>query len=221
MAGGGWQVDSIKMGGDKLANMTNSNSAYGFTAENFMRTLPSVLAADKSILALAAITASQLAEWAKELDSLRIYARIDCLPEWLLDTLAYDFKVDWWDADYTIAQKRQTLKESWGVHRKLGTPAAVERAISAIYPNSSVAEWFEYGGMPYHFKLNIDISYEGTDPERHARVLDKVEYYKNLRSQLDSIDYVAIPEGECVAHIGCTMAETCIEVTAPVHVFGI
>ena len=39
----------------------------------------------------------------------------------------------------------------------LGTRAAVETAIRAIYPKTEVKEWFEYeGGKPYHFKLFID-----------------------------------------------------------------
>lgn len=68
----------------------------------------------------------------------------------------YDFKVDWWDGDYSLEEKRRTLKDSWRVHRMLGTKAAVETAISAIYPNSAVKEWFEYGGRPYYFKLEIN-----------------------------------------------------------------
>ena len=77
----------------------------------------------------------------------------------LLDILANDFKVDWWDANYTLEEKRRTLKDSWNVHRRLGTKAAVVLAISAIYPDTQVSEWWEYGGKPYHFKLLIDATY--------------------------------------------------------------
>ena len=37
---------------------------------------------------------------------LRIYTRIDELPEWLLDILARDFAVDWYDRSYTLEEKK-------------------------------------------------------------------------------------------------------------------
>ena len=42
-----------------------------------------------------------------EIDSLRIYTRIDELPEWLLDILARDFAVDWYDRSYTLEEKKK------------------------------------------------------------------------------------------------------------------
>ena len=165
------------------------NSAHALTAENLLRALPEVLRNDESMAALAASVAQVLAQRPEEIRRLAIYPRIDEIPEELLDILAYDFKGDWWDADYTLEEKRRTLKDSWRVHRMLGTKAAVETAISAIYQNTQVSEWFEYNGEPYHFKLLIDATYENVDPAKHRRVLDRVEYYKNLRSVLDEVEY--------------------------------
>lgn len=165
------------------------NSTYGLTAENLLRTLPDVLKNDASMSALAASIAAILAARPAEIQQLMIYPRIDELPEDLLDILAHDFKVDWWDGDYTLDEKRQTLKDSWSVHRMLGTKAAVETAISAIYPDTQVSEWFEYGGEPYHFRLLINSTYESVNQEKHQRVLDRVEFYQNLRSVLDEVEY--------------------------------
>ena len=150
------------------------NSAHALTAENLLRALPEVLRNDESMAALAASVAQVLARRPEEIQRLAIYPRIDELPEELLDILAYDFKVDWWDADYTLEEKRRTLKDSWRVHRMLGTKAAVELAISAIYLNTKVSEWFEYGGEPYHFKLLIDVTQEDVDPVKHRRVMGRV-----------------------------------------------
>lgn len=165
------------------------NERYGITAENLLSSLPQVLRDDPSMYALAAATAEVLAARPTEIDKLRIYSRIDELSEELLDILAYDFKVDWWDGDYSLEEKRKTLKDSWRVHRMLGTKAAVETAISAIYPNTTVQEWFEYGGEPYHFRLCIDASDSVIDLSKQRRVLKRLEYYKNLRSWNDRIEY--------------------------------
>lgn len=192
------------------------NSEHGLTAENLLRTLPEVLRNDKNMSALAAAIADVLAARPDEIQQLMIYSRIDELPEDLLDILAEDFKVDWWDGDYTLEEKRQTLKDSWRVHRMLGTKAAVETAISAIYPETQVSEWFEYGGEPYHFRLLIDSTYEGVDPAKHQRVLDRVEYYKNLRSVLDEVEYYDAggTAGQYVgaAYLGCEMTDSAVAV---------
>ncbi|MCL2488631.1 MAG: phage tail protein I, partial [Oscillospiraceae bacterium] len=123
------------------------NPAYGITPENLLRILPDVLKNDESMLALANAIIGVLAGQPDDIEEVMIYTRIDKLPEPLLDILAYDFKVDWWDANYTLAEKRRVLKESWAVRRRLGTKAAVQRAVSAIFDDTLVQEWFEYGGQ--------------------------------------------------------------------------
>lgn len=165
------------------------NERWGLTAENMLHALPDVLKNDSGTAALASCTAAALAERKAEIDSLILYARMDELPEPLLDLLAQDFKVDWWDGDYSLEEKRQTLRDSWHVHRTLGTKAAVETALSAIYPNTKVIEWWEYNGLPYHFRLSINVSSDETSSLKHQRVMARLELYKNLRSQLDEVEY--------------------------------
>jgi len=194
---------------------------YGLTLENFIRTLPDVLKNDQSMLALATSIAGALAARTAEIERLNIYTHIDELPEPLLDILAYDSKVDWWDVNYSLEEKRRTLKDSWGVHRILGTKAAVERAISAIYRDTEVSEWFEYGGAPFTFKLLIDTAYENADPVKHQRVLDRVGFYKNLRSRLEGVEYVAEPQGLCTSYAAVAAAGMEINITVGVDVYGL
>lgn len=193
---------------------------YGITVENILRTLPEALKNDEKMQVLASSIATLLASRVAEIEALKIYTKIDALPEDLLDLLAYDFKVDWWDSEYSLDEKRQVLKDSWNVHRILGTKAAVERAISAIYPNTKVDEWFEYDGEPYHFKLLIDATYDSVDPVKHQRVLNRVDYYKNLRSHLDGIEYAAVPSGYCRTFGAIAAAGIAIQITKEVSVYG-
>lgn len=190
------------------------NDTHGLTVENLLRTLPDVLKNDESMAALAAAIAQVLSTRPSEIRNLMIYPRIEELPEDLLDILAYDFKVDWWDGDYALPEKRKTLKGSWQVHRMLGTKAAVETAISAIYPETQVSEWFEYGGEPYHFKLLIDSTFDGVAPEKHQRILERVSYYKNLRSVLDEVEYydagTTVMQYSGAAFLGCEMVDGAI-----------
>ena len=118
----------------------------------------------------------------------------------------------WYDRSYTLEEKRKTIKDSFYVHRHRGTKAAVERAISAIYPNPKVLEWFEYGGDPYHFKLRITVDFAAINEAKHQQVLQKIICYKNLRSHLDSVIYYTETEPKAcyVAAIPCatTMSYT-------------
>ena len=175
---------------------------HGLTPENLMTSLPQVLKNDSNLNALATSIAGILSKRRAEIAELLIYSRIDELPEELLDILAYDFKVDWWDYDFTLEQKRQTLKDSWHVHRHLGTKYSVETAISAVFPNSEAQEWFEYGGDPYTFQLLIDVSNMIINPEFHFRVLALTDYYKNLRSHLTRIIYTLRANEDAVIRLG-------------------
>ena len=114
------------------------------------------------MIALARTIAEQLQVTARQIEKNIIYARIDELDEQTLDVLAYDLHVDWYDYSYPIEVKRQTIKDSVKVHRKLGTKYAVETALGAVYPGTKVQEWFEYEGQPHHFHIvcDVSISYE-------------------------------------------------------------
>lgn len=160
---------------------------YGLTAGNLMAALPEALRQDPSVFALAESVAGLLASRPEEIDRLRIYPAINALPENLLDILAYDFKVDWWDPEYSLDEKRWTLKTSWKVHKTLGTKAALEAAMSAVYPGTEVEEWFEYGGEPHHFRVFIRGEETAIGPGRLDEFKKAIVRVKRLSSWLDSI----------------------------------
>lgn len=192
------------------------NDPHGLTQENMLRALPGVLKLDQSTLALATAAAAMLERNKEDINRISIYTCIDQLPEELLDILAWDFKVDWWDGNYTLEEKRKTLKESWHVHRTMGTKAAVLRAICAIYPDTKILEWWEYDGDPYHFKLLINSTFEDVDQNKHQRVMERVDYYKPLRSVMDEIEYRdagAVAEAYiATACMGCEITDGAVAV---------
>ncbi len=186
-------------------------SNHSLSAQNLMATLPQVLQIDPELATLASSIADILAKRGEEIRRIAIYSRIDELPEDLLDILAYDFKVDWWDRDFSVDEKRRLLKSCWRVHRVLGTKAAVVTAVEAIFPGAQVSEWFEYGGEPYHFRLLIDSAYKNVSPEKHQKVLDSIACYANLRSVLDGVEYIDI-SGVVTQYFGTAMlAETVVD----------
>lgn len=174
---------------------------HGLNKENFLRSLPVSLSGDPKMVALAGAIAAALEQRREEIRRASVYPHISQLDEGLLDILARDFKVDWWDPDYTLEEKRRTLATSWQVHKTLGTRKAVETALRAIYPDSEAEPWYEYGGEPYHFRLKINLTREQYEEGKPQRALDQVKYYKSLRDHLDSLSYtITLPD--CVLHVG-------------------
>lgn len=163
-------------------------SDHGYTESNFLAQLPRVIAGDKNLLALATAIARALVTHLNDLPEEEIYTRIDQLPEGVLDILAYDFKVDWYDFDFPVEAKRNLIKTNYYVHRHLGTAGAVKEAIRAIYPDSDVEEWFNYGGDPYKFRVALE-SGAPIIPVSNTDILKAVYTYKSLRSHLEAIIY--------------------------------
>lgn len=181
------------------------NDAHLYSADNMMEQLPRVLDEDPRMHALALAIAHALYAHMSEISLTVIYAAIDALPEALLDILAHDFKVDWWDNSYSLAEKRKTLKGSFYVHRTLGTKYAVKTAISAIYPDAQIEEWFDYDGTPHTFRLIINVAATEISAEKHQRVLERIQYYKNVRSTFDGAVYVKDREAANHIYIGIAM----------------
>ena len=152
-----------------------------------LESFPSSLALDEDKEKMAESTAPILSQIVSDTDKASIFTQIDTLPEWLLDVLAFDFKVDWYDYEGTIDEKRKTIQECIFIHKYKGTKYAVETALQSVYSKVAVSEWFEYGGEPFHFSVTINDTTNVM--EKRVRIPEKLQYYKNLRSVLDSVTF--------------------------------
>lgn len=162
------------------------NSLHGFNADNFMSQLPAVLLDDERMNALAYAIAKALATRLDELPLAEIYTRIDALPEALLDILARDFSIDWYNYDSSIEAKRNLIKSNYYVHRHLGTSGAVKSAVLAAFAESAVEEWFEYSGNPYHFRVRVGTHGPFT-LQQFSELLRIIDWSKRHSAHLESV----------------------------------
>ena len=158
-----------------------------FTAD-YVRSLPLPLQNDETTRAIAEVIAEQLRQTARLIERNIVYARIDELDEKVLDVLAYDLHVDWYDYSYSIEAKRAIIKDSVRVHKRMGTKFAVETALGNIHPLSYIEEWFEYGGDPFYFRVILDTA-RSRVPAGPALVRKTVSMYKRLSAHIDGIVY--------------------------------
>lgn len=183
------------------------NKNHALTASNLLASLPQVLQDDESMVALAKSVAAVLEKRKDEIRTIAIYPRIEELPEDLLDILAKDFKVDWWDKSYSLETKREILKTSWHTHRILGTKEAVTTALRALYDQFEVKEWWEYGGEPGYFKVETRSYQLIYEMDKFVAALSAV---KRLSAHLEKISINL----ESDQKIGAGMAnQTFLEIT--------
>lgn len=91
-------------------------------------------------------------------DASQIYTALDTAPEEILDALAVNWKIEWYDTGYSLEQKRRIVQTALTVRRLMGTVRAVKLQADAIYPGTEVEEWFDYGGDPGYFRLFVNIT---------------------------------------------------------------
>ena len=140
---------------------------------------------DTNVQGFSAALTGQVRKLANEVGRVAIYSRIDELPEEVLDILAWQFSVDWYDTDADLPTKRKAIKEAIEIHKIKGTPAAVQRVIEIYFGDGDVEEWFQYGGQPGFFRVRTSNS-EATN-EKAALFAKAVNAVKRLSAHLEAV----------------------------------
>lgn len=113
----------------------------------------------------------------------------DRCPVDLLPWLAWEYSVDFWDAEWTESQKRQVIKDAAYIHQHRGTAGAIRRALGAVGFPTTVVEWWQDTprAAPYSFRIEVYSTTEATD-STYQKIRRLTDGAKNLRSHLSSID---------------------------------
>lgn len=170
--------------------------------------LPQIVASQHWVKVVDAVYRERQHKVLEAADKLHVYSRIDSAPEELLDVLAVQFKVDWYDTAYPLETKRRVIKTALEVRCYCGTEWAVAKAISAIYPEARIEEWYDYGGTPGHWRLVVDATNEEVPYYTARQVEKKLGYARRCTAHLEHVTYtVNPPKRECyVAGIAGGMA---------------
>lgn len=151
--------------------------------------MPPNLLRDTFVKAMCDALDVQLNKLVENNKKLSIYANIDNLPEEIINYLAWQLHVDFYDENWNIKQKRDAVKNSIKWHRYKGTVGVVEDYISTLFGGAKVFEWWEYGGEPYHFK--IDLITTGITSEKDLEKIARAIYnIKNTRSWIDYLGFL-------------------------------
>ncbi len=94
----------------------------------------------------------------------------DTCPVHLLPYLAWAFSVDRWDRNWPEETKRQVIRDAWLIHRHKGTISALRRAIEPLGYFIRVSEWWEFGGEPGTFTVEVGTLDSGVTEEMYLEM---------------------------------------------------
>ena len=130
---------------------------------------------DGSVIGLAQGSGIVARDAYSHLRYLTRWDKIDQLSSTDLDELAWELNTLWYNSTAPIETKRQLIKSSDLVFARLGTRWAVEQVTSAYFGNARLYEWFEYGGDPHFFKVQLDFDPTQEQKDEFRRILEIVK----------------------------------------------
>lgn len=171
------------------------------SGSRFTDIMPDNLASQVETQAFAYAVGRQIEKLCAYSDAARTYAAIATMPEWLLDYMAVELRTPSYDENYSLKTKRALIQGSLLFYTQMGTPAAVNRIIEAIFETGYIEEWYEYDGDPHHFRAYVGDGGEvgPGELEEFRRVLSSV---KRLSSWLDDIITITAMDPDMVTFTG-------------------
>jgi phage tail P2-like protein len=153
--------------------------------------MPPNLAADKNIRMMAEAFDEVLRDIIKKIPDVEIISNLtlnQIVNETLIDLLAWQFHVDFYEPELPIEIKRELVLKSLDWHYRKGTPSVVEEIVSTVFTRAKVQEWYEYGGRPYRFRIATEEQI--LDAETLKKFMRAINSVKNTRSFLDNLTYL-------------------------------
>lgn len=131
---------------------------------------------DPVIRAMCEVFTPEYVKLWRKIPYITDWTNIDNYPDDILDELAYELHVDWYDSSASLEAKRRIIKNSDRVHMYLGTPWAVEQVVKDYFGQGYVKEWHEYGGDPHFFRIYTNARLRDlNDYRRFFAILDWVK----------------------------------------------
>ena len=94
--------------------------------------IPSSIAYDKNVQAIIQATDPEFKKVSQDTREAFIISRINELPENVINLLAWQWHVDFYEPDLPITTKRELVLDSIKWHRKKGTKASIESALKNL-----------------------------------------------------------------------------------------
>lgn len=151
--------------------------------------LPPSIVSDGQVSAGAEAIDPQLALVSGDIDEALIFPRLGELPKRLVDLLAWQLHVDFYEPQgLSLESRRNLVAGSIPWHRKKGTPWAVKKLLADLGFQVEYQDWWEFGGAPYLARLKVwvgdDFGISEGSKDLVRRAFDSA---KSTRTHLDKL----------------------------------
>lgn len=133
-----------------------------------------------------------------DVDIRHLWDPSKCPVHWL-PFLAWQYSVDRWDENWSEQTKRKIISDSYVTHKIKGTIKAIKRAVEPFGYVIRINEWFNTGGEPGTFSLEIGVLNQGITEEDYlelTRIIDDVKAYSR---HLTGLSIVLVSKGSLYA----------------------
>ena len=154
---------------------------------SILNLLPPNIANDNNVKMMAKAFDKTLLDIIKKIPEVAIIPNLilgKIVNETLIDLLAWQFHVDFYTPDLPLEIKIGLVQKSLDWHMRKGTPATIKEVVTQIFAEAKMQEWYEYGGLPYRFRIAIN---EFIPNKTQMEIVRAVNTVKNTRSYLDSL----------------------------------
>jgi phage tail P2-like protein len=166
---------------------------------SILNLMPSNLASDPKIKMAAESFDNVLRDIIKKIPNISVIPNLvlnEIVDIILIDLLAWQFHVDFYDPKMPVSVKRDLVLKSLDWHFRKGTPSVVEDIVSTVFSKAIVQEWFEYDGLPYRFRVATEESMP--DIETRRNLMRAINSVKNTRSLFDTLSQLVFLIDEVV-----------------------
>lgn len=170
----------------------------------FRRLLPAFMREDGAIKGLALAMDEIIPQLEASIKTLSTWDHIDELSEAELDDLAWELNILWYDTGANLDIKRDVIKNSDLVYRRLGTKWAVESVIKSYFGDGYITEWFEYEGQPGRFR--VFTANPSVTEEKFGEFMNLLNKVKRASAKLDGIFITLTGQMPLYAGVGVHMS---------------
>lgn len=128
--------------------------------------LPEPFKSDPDVIAISYAIKRAAGAMLENAKKLLLYSDIDHMPEYILDYMATETNLAYYDESFDIVTKRKLVKDAYISRMMAGTREATENIIKTIFGGGEIVEWYEEQENPGE---------PGTfDVKTEARMTDKL-----------------------------------------------
>lgn len=134
-----------------------------------------------------------LDKYIKEIDyvcnGLFLMHNLDQFDDRILDEIAKDKSILWYDSTLPIKYKVNIIKNHRSTYRNLGSESAILQLINDYFGSAgSIDNWYDYGGSHHRFRINInDMPFDKSFLDVYNRFLSSLSWVKSADTWLDGI----------------------------------